>query len=130
MDRKALTKLRNTVVKLGEDYPDAQYQRVDTQDKPFMAACNYTTGEVKNGPEGQAGCIVGQAANLMGDDELIAACAAADADGGLSINDILDELCPSMWDEDEYRLLRDFLGGVQRRQDDGETWGTATGVTG
>ena len=136
MNREGLIKLRDTVLKLGEDYPDARYQRVDKFDR---AACNYTLGEVKNGPVGEVGCIVGQAAYLLGDTELIAECEAADADGGLGIEDIIEQLCID-WvyggdglDVDEfgeYERLRNFISGVQQRQDEGETWGAATGVTG
>jgi hypothetical protein len=105
LNEEQTKQLADIVVKLCEEYPHAVYLPGLSWD-----TCGYDYGDVVNGPD-DVGCVVGQAARLMGID-----IALEDLNGYESV-DAFTADCPE----------RDLLRYIQARQDAGWSWGRAWG---
>ncbi len=91
---------------LAMEYPNATY---DTT----YAGCDYFSGEVKHGPPGVEGCIVGQAAQRIDLGKLFTESPTQ------TVDDVLDAVGP------EEVVALNFLVDIQGHQDDGMPWGEA-----
>lgn len=98
------------VRRLAEAYPDAIYQSASQPDG--RTKCFYDRGETTDGPPGQVGCIIGQAAANAAKPffDNVLQFGAEEA----AISEFIDS-----WDN------ADFLITVQEAQDKGATWSEA-----
>jgi len=113
---KPLIDLIDAIRKLAANYPDAVYAN------GTMGACSYSQGAVTNGPE-RTGCIVGQAAALIGvsNQEI-------EHGGETGYGEFLDTLAKNKWLDTDSKSIGDqydWIGRVQERQDSGVEWGEA-----
>lgn len=103
------SKLLAQVVALTQKYPNATYCPPTTANG--FISCNYFAGVVKDGPE-QAGCIVGQALQLLG--FTASDCSnTADVHGLVADGNIIQD----------HKLAVPILKEIQCSQDGGMSWG-------
>lgn len=107
-----IEKIREEVIRLGTEYPEALYIRPNTKPNENQG-CYYDRGDVQNGPPDKQGCIFGQALQNL-DPEFLQSKWAVKRIG---ISELLFTLygisCPQSFNT------------CQGRQDDRNTWGDA-----
>ena len=110
-------KLKDEVVRLCTEYPNAEYTPVAGDD----GGCSYFRGTVKNGPENVCGCIVGIAARNIGYEKFLAVAQRREAIG--QATDVATVL--GVIGEDYHSEAAMVISGVQSAQDRKCPWQTA-----